>query len=212
MIRGFTGVSRGFTGGRISKTPGRICLSNSGLQGLRGFPGFYLPIYACARARTRTHTRTCVRGGKETPQNPGTSLITLYDNRLAYGGYKMQCPVQTPQLRGFMPGGEPSTPLPGLAAPLPHAGGSRALITPDLEVDHGQAHLESLVRLLRRQGILGGVLSMLRGCPGPRDAPRAVPARPAVTAPSAAANYSLPLLDMSASGRGRGCSLPASAA
>jgi len=210
MIRGFTGVSRGFTGRRISKTPGRICLPNSGLQGLRGFPGFYLTIYTRAHAHTRAHTRTCVRGGKETPQNPGTSLITLYDNRLAYGGYKMQCPVQTPQLRGFMPGGELSTPLPGLAAPPPRAEGDRVLITTDLEVDHGQAHLESLTRLLRRQGILGGVLSLLRGRPGSRNAPRAVPARPAVTATSAAAIYSPPLLDLSASDRGRSRSLPVS--
>ncbi len=217
MRRGICGVLRGLCGRRISKTPQRICLSDSGLKVLRGFTGFFLCTYAHARACARTHARTrahtCIRGGKETPQNPATGLILLNDNRLACGVYKMYPPQKPRNLRGFMPAGGPNTPLPGLPALLPHAEGARVLITTVQEDDHVQARSESCVHPLQRRALLERVFEHAR------DLVRVARYRGGVfpvvlllITPPASIAPSIHLQDLSASDYGTGNCLPASAA
>jgi hypothetical protein len=125
MMRGLCGVLRGLCGRRISKTPQRIFLSNSELKALRGFTGFFLYTYAHARAHAHAHARACIRSGKETPQNPATSLIHLNDSRLACGFYKMLPPQKPRNLRGFILAGGLSTPLPGSTKLPPSLLGAR---------------------------------------------------------------------------------------
>ena len=217
MRRGFYGGLRGINGEYILYSPHRICLSDSGLRGLRGITGNNLYTYAHARARARTHARmrarTCVKGGNNPPQFPVTGSIFLNDSRLAYGEYKMYPPYIPRNLRGIGARRGPFTPLPGLSVLSPHTEGARVLITTAQEDGHVQARSESCVHPLQCRAFQERVFEHARDLVRvARHRWGVFPVVLLLITPPVSFAPSIPLQDQSASDNGRGISLPASAA
>lgn len=217
MRRGIYGGLRGINGEYILYSPYRICMSDSGLRGLRGITGNNLYTYAHARACARTHARmrarTCVKGGNNPPQFPVTGSIFLNDSRLAYGEYKMYPPYIPRNLRGIGPGRGPSAPLPGLSVLSPHTEGARVLITTAKEDCHVQAHSGSCVHPLQRRALLERVFEHARDLVRvTRHRGGVFPVVLLLITPPVSNAPAIHLQDLPASDYGTGNSLPASAA
>lgn len=93
------GVLRVSCGVLFGETPQDNIKSDSVLERLRGFAGYFFYLRTCARARAHAHTRARMRVvRRETPQNPATRLNSLFDSELTCGVWAFGNPAETPQM------------------------------------------------------------------------------------------------------------------